>query len=167
MKIYLSSTYEDLKDHRRVVFDALRQSGYHVIAMEDYVARDERPVDACLKDVAEADIYVGIFGLRYGYVPPVEPNNPDGLSITELEFRQADKQPKTFCLTLLLNEDDALPPKKYIDALSGKNEHGTRVRRLRDDLQREKPRVSSPTPDRMSSPVWCRDRLRSMHRNIT
>jgi hypothetical protein len=40
MKIYLSSTYEDLKDHRRTVFDALRQSGYKVIAMEDYVARD-------------------------------------------------------------------------------------------------------------------------------
>jgi acyl-coenzyme A thioesterase PaaI-like protein len=38
--IYLSSTYEDLKDYRRVVFEALRKSGYQVIAMEDYVATD-------------------------------------------------------------------------------------------------------------------------------
>jgi len=48
MKIYLSSTYEDLKDHRRTVFDALRQSGYQVSAMEDDVARDDRPVNAML-----------------------------------------------------------------------------------------------------------------------
>ena len=39
--IYLSSTYEDLKEYRRVVFDALRKSGYQVNAMEDYVATDQ------------------------------------------------------------------------------------------------------------------------------
>ena len=32
--IYLSSTYEDLKDYRGVVFEALRKSGYQIIAME-------------------------------------------------------------------------------------------------------------------------------------
>ena len=58
--------------------------------MEDYVATDERPVDKCLKDVAKADIYVGIFAFRYGYVPPADHSNPKGLSITELEFRQAE-----------------------------------------------------------------------------
>ena len=57
MKIYLSSTYEDLKDHRRVVFDALRKSGYQVIAMEDYVATDTRPVDKCLADVEKSEKY--------------------------------------------------------------------------------------------------------------
>jgi hypothetical protein len=138
MKIYLSSTYEDLKDHRRTVFDALRQSGYEVIAMEDYVSRDDRPLNACLKDVAESDIYVGIFGLRYGYVPPPEHGNPDGLSITELEFRQADNQETTDCLTFLLNDDDVLPHKKYIDALSGDNERGERIKGLREQLRREK-----------------------------
>jgi hypothetical protein len=155
MKIYLSSTYEDLKDHRRTVFDALRQSGYQVIAMEVYVARDERPVNACLKDVAESDIYVGIFGLRYGYEPPPEHNNPDGLSITELEFRQADNQDTTDCLTFLLNEDEALPPKKYIDALSGENERGERIKGLRDHLQKVKTArfFSYSTPHELASLV--------------
>ena len=46
--IYLSSTYEDLKDYRRVVFEALRKAGYTVIGMEDYVATDQRPVEKCL-----------------------------------------------------------------------------------------------------------------------
>ena len=138
MKIYLSSTYEDLKDHRRTVFDALRQSGYQVINMEDYAARDDRPVNTCLKDVAESEIYVGIFGLRYGYVPPAKHGNPDGLSITELEFRKADSQGTTYCMTFLLNEKDALPPGEYVDALSGENEQGARIKGLREYVQSEK-----------------------------
>ena len=44
--------------------------------MEDYVATDRRTVDKCLADVAGADIYVGLFAFRYGYVPPPEHNNP-------------------------------------------------------------------------------------------
>lgn len=36
--IYLSSTYEDFKEYRHVVHDALRKAGYHVIAMEGYAA---------------------------------------------------------------------------------------------------------------------------------
>lgn len=54
--IYLSSTYEDLKDYRRVVFGELRKAGHEVIAMEEYVAADARPVNKCLEDVARADI---------------------------------------------------------------------------------------------------------------
>lgn len=49
--IYLSSTYEDLREYRRTVFDALRKAGYKVFAMEHYVAQDMRPVDTCLKEV--------------------------------------------------------------------------------------------------------------------
>lgn len=66
--IYLSSTYEDLKDHRLVVHEALRKAGHQVIAMEDYVATDQRPVEKCLKDVEKADIYIGLFAFRYGYI---------------------------------------------------------------------------------------------------
>jgi len=63
--IYLSSTYEDLMEHRRVVIDTLRKSGYHAIAMEDYVATDRRPVEECLRDIDEkTQIYVGIFAFR-------------------------------------------------------------------------------------------------------
>ncbi|MCP3868422.1 MAG: DUF4062 domain-containing protein [Gammaproteobacteria bacterium] len=83
--IYLSSTFEDLKEQRSAVFEALRKSGYQVIAMEDYVARDDRPLKACLDDVGRADIYVGMFAFRYGYIPPEEHGNPCGRSITELE----------------------------------------------------------------------------------
>jgi hypothetical protein len=62
--IYLSSTYEDLKDYRRAVYEALRKAGHQVIAMEDYVATDQRPVEKCLNDVVKADIYIGLFAFR-------------------------------------------------------------------------------------------------------
>jgi len=92
-KIYISSTYEDLKDCRKAVYDVLRKMRHDVIAMEDYVATDQRPLNKCLTDVAAYGIYVGIFAWRYGYIPPED--NPEKLSITEREFREAVKTEST------------------------------------------------------------------------
>lgn len=79
LKVYISSTYEDLKEYRSIVYDTLRQWRKDVIAMEDYPAADKRPLQKCLEDVALSDIYVGIFAWRYGYIPNdnKKDNNPD------------------------------------------------------------------------------------------
>jgi hypothetical protein len=146
--IYLSSTYEDLKAHRRVVFDALRQAGYQVLAMEDYVATDKRPVEKCLADVARSDIYVGLFAFRYGYIPPVEHHNPDGLSITELEFRHAEHLKKP-CLTFVVSKKASWPGEFY-DALEGEAKH---INRLRDYLQTEKMASFFSSPYELASLV--------------
>ncbi len=148
--IYLSSTYEDLKDYRRVVFDALRQSGYHVIAMEDYVAADKRPVDKCLADVAGADIYVGLFAFRYGYVPPPGHNNSNGLSITELEFRQAESLKKP-CLTFVVNENTPWPP-KFDDARAAEDK-GERINTFRRYLLNERMASSFASPHELAALV--------------
>lgn len=89
--IYISSTYKDLKTHREKVCLALRTAGYKdVTLMEEYAANDKHPVEKCLDDVRRADIYIGIFGQRYGYIPDeAEDHNPNRLSITEFELRQA------------------------------------------------------------------------------
>lgn len=41
-KIYISSTYSDLKEYREGVYHALRKLGHDAIAMEDYTATDQR-----------------------------------------------------------------------------------------------------------------------------
>lgn len=41
--IFLSSTFEDLKDFRQAVLEGLRQSEYDVVNMENYVAGAQRP----------------------------------------------------------------------------------------------------------------------------
>ena len=40
---YLSSTYEDLKEHRERVSNALRTMGHHVVGMENYTADGAAP----------------------------------------------------------------------------------------------------------------------------
>ena len=131
-KIYISSTYKDLEAYRRAVSDILRQAGHTVIGMEDYPAADQRPLDKCRKDVAVCDIYVGIFAWYYGYIPPNDNNeNPEGKSITELEYRYASLLGKQR-LIFLLREDAPWPP-PMID----KGEQSARVEALRSELGRE------------------------------
>ena len=86
VKVYISSTFADLEEYRRSVYEVLRQMRIDAIAMEDYVAQDQRHLQNCLEDVASCDIYVGIFAWRYGYIPNdnKKDNNPDNLYITEL-----------------------------------------------------------------------------------
>jgi len=149
--IYLSSTYEDLKDYRQVVFEALRKSGYQVIAMEDYVAADRRPVDQCLKDVEKADLYVGLFAFRYGYVPPVDHGNLKNLSITELEFQHAItcKKPS---LTFIAKEDAGIPL-KFVDAYTGEGEKGKRIECLRQYLLTQKMAGQFSVPHALANEV--------------
>jgi formylglycine-generating enzyme required for sulfatase activity len=148
--IYLSSTYEDLKEYRSVVFEALRKASYEVKAMEDYVATDKRPIEECLADVAGADIYVGLFAFRYGYVPPAAHGNPNKLSITELEFRQAERLKKP-CLTFVVNESTPWPP-KFDDARAAED-RGERINTFRQYLLTERMASSFSSPHELAALV--------------
>jgi hypothetical protein len=129
----LSSTYEDLKDHRKEVADGLRKLGHQVIGMEDYVAEGSRPLAKCVRDVAESDVYVGVFAWRYGYVPE-EPDNPDKLSITELELETARRELGVErCLIFIVNDKAAWPP-LMMDSVAGLNDQGRRIVALKTRL---------------------------------
>jgi hypothetical protein len=144
-RVYISSTYQDLREHREAVHRVLAKMRYNVIAMEDYVARDIRMTDQVLRDVAECDIYVGIFAWRYGYVPPQ--GNRDKLSVTELEYREAERRGKPRLVFLV--DYDALWSPKFMDARSGENEQGARIARLRDELT-ERMHSTFTTPENLA-----------------
>src|SRR6201993_95012 len=84
-KVYVSSTFADLTEERRAVLDWLRLARHQ--AVDSYLPDSDTVRDSCLQDVAACDLYVLIVGHRYGFQPPE--NNPEGLSITHLEFRRA------------------------------------------------------------------------------
>jgi tetratricopeptide (TPR) repeat protein len=129
-RIYVSSTYGDLKDYREKAYRVLRQLGHDPIAMEDYVATDQRPLAKCLADVGACDLYVGIFAHRYGHIP--KDDNPEGRSITELEYRYA-KAHGIPCLIFLL--DLGVPwLLTWTDAFTGEGDRGARIRSLREEL---------------------------------
>jgi hypothetical protein len=149
MKIYISSTFEDLKDYRENVYKQLRKLRHDVISMEDYVAGDQRPLDQCLKDVGTADIYIGIIAWRYGYIP-LE-HNPDNRSITELEYRHALGSHKQ-CLIFLLEERTPWSP-DLMDAQTGKKDAGKNIRRFRDELAKRHTISKFNNADQLASDV--------------
>ena len=84
-KVYVSSTIVDLKQERQAVLDWLRLARHQ--AVDSYLPDSDTVRDSCLEDVGTCDLYVLILGHRYGFQPPED--NPEGLSITHLEFRRA------------------------------------------------------------------------------
>ena len=130
-KIYISSTFQDLKECRDEVYRSLRQLQHDVVGMEDYVAEGSRPLAKCLQDVESCELYVGLFAFRYGYVPD-EPMNPHKWSITECEYRHAQQLGKE-CLIFLLDPEADWPPSKT-DYFTGENDRGGRINALRAEL---------------------------------
>jgi len=113
MKVFISSTYIDLVKHRRAAADALERLGLQLSRMETFGARAEEPTRACISEIEESELFVGVYAHRYGFVP----SNAER-SITELEFDHAFKLMRpTFCFVV----DASFPwPRKFKDADSQK-----------------------------------------------
>jgi hypothetical protein len=116
--------------------------------MEDYPARDDRPKAACERDAAACDIYVGIFAWTYGFVP--EEDNPEGKSITELEYLAAGRAGKPRFVFLLA--DNASWPSSLRDAEQA-DDMGKRIRDLRNRLKKEQWTGLFGSPDDLAKQV--------------
>jgi hypothetical protein len=108
-RVFISSTFEDLQQYRQRIDLTLSRIGHEVTSLESYSTKPE-PTDI-KSALASSDLYVGIFAWRYGFVP--NENNPERLSITEMQYREALNLGKP-CLVFLLS-DDAPWPAKLID----------------------------------------------------
>ncbi|MEQ1744869.1 MAG: DUF4062 domain-containing protein [Saprospiraceae bacterium] len=87
-KAMISSTARDLPEHRKQVEEACHRMGvFAEQMMENLSAEDATAVEVSLRLVDEADVYIGIFAFRYGFVPDYD--NPTGISITEMEYHRA------------------------------------------------------------------------------
>jgi hypothetical protein len=128
MRIFVSSSFEDLREHRAAAIRVLRQLGHEVLAMEDMIAGSAAPLAKVLEMVDRSEAYVGIFAWRYGYVPvraaephlpaainiPVVDGTVDGeTSITHYEYLRA-VQRKLPVMAFLLDEHYPWPP-HFID----------------------------------------------------
>lgn len=111
--------------------------------MERYVASDERPLDVCLADVAQCDLYIGIVAWRYGFIP--QENNPEGRSITECELRAAMKLGKK-CLLFLSDEEPGKWPTET-------QEDYTHAKRLREYIEHEHTVRYFDNPDKLGREV--------------
>jgi hypothetical protein len=121
--IYVSATFRDLEAHREAVREAIRRLDHLDISMEYYIAEPKRPLVRCLDDVRRCDLYVGLFGRLYGFVPPGSER-----SITEQEYRAAIKHGKDILCFLL--RDDVQWPAEFVDQGGA----ATKLKALRDEV---------------------------------
>ncbi|HUT94997.1 MAG TPA: DUF4062 domain-containing protein [Thermoguttaceae bacterium] len=83
-RVFISSTALDLPLHRDKVMEACLSAEMMPIRMDDWAAEDADALEVSLGRVDQADLYVGIFAHRYGYVPAGAE-----ISITQMEYERA------------------------------------------------------------------------------
>jgi len=82
-RVFVSSTYEDLREERAEVQKALLMLDCFPVGMELFTADDDETWEFIKRQIAESDYYVVIVAGRYGSVAP------DGISFTEKEYDYA------------------------------------------------------------------------------
>lgn len=83
-KVFVSSTYVDLKEHRQRVIAQLRKAGYQVDPMEDWTSDADEPTRFCLERLHGCQACVLLVGFRRGFVPTGQER-----SITQMEYHRA------------------------------------------------------------------------------
>ncbi|WP_051407602.1 DUF4062 domain-containing protein [Mesorhizobium sp. LNHC229A00] len=81
--VFISSTFEDLREERRAVQDTVIEAGDFPVQMESFPASDDAAFDLITSLLDQCDYYVLIIGGRYGAIAD------DGLSYTHKEYRYA------------------------------------------------------------------------------
>lgn len=150
MKIYISSTFTDLREYRAAAADVLAKLGHDVRGMETYVAESSRPVDVCEGDARNCDVFVLLLAWRYGYVPEPQSRMPP-LSITELEYEAAAGSPKTNILPFLVRAE-APWPAQQMDAIT-KERDSSSIEAFRHRVSRDHMVSTFSTPDELAREV--------------
>lgn len=85
-QIFISSTFEDLKEERRFVRDAILNIHQFPIGMEQFSAGGISQWEVIKESIDTSDYYVLLVGKRYGSL------DENGISYTEREFNYAREQ---------------------------------------------------------------------------
>ena len=98
-RIFVSGVQKELKEERLAVKElvlenALLKKHFDVFLFEDLTARSKSANVTYIKEVDASDIYLGIFGFKYGI------QGRDSFSATEREFRRAVKKSKEILIFL-------------------------------------------------------------------
>jgi len=107
-KIFLSSTYEDLREYRDAAFNAIHSIGYYCEDMKNWPAYNQNGIIFSIEKVSQCDVFILILAHRYGSIDP-----KTHCSIVELEYNKA-KDLKIPILAFFLDENIPWPP-KYIE----------------------------------------------------
>lgn len=91
-RVFVSSLITDMPDERAVARAAIEAVGATPVMFEELGAQDVSAEQAYLAGVRSSDVYVGMWGARYGV------RMPDGYSATHAEFLVAERAGLRLCL---------------------------------------------------------------------
>jgi hypothetical protein len=98
----VSSTFTDLEDHRAALIKIIKTHGLTDLAMENDSAKpDVDVIESSLAMVRDGAAYIGIIAKKYGQTPQCPKRNPGKVSITELEFDEAQRLGRPILLFIM------------------------------------------------------------------
>lgn len=112
-QVFISSTYEDLKEERKKVQDTILGMYQFPIGMEMFSAADEEQWKIIQETIDSSDFYVLIIGHRYGSI--ISEGEYAGISYTEKEFLYALKKEIPVLAFLISDKVPVLPDKMEQD----------------------------------------------------
>lgn len=145
-QIFISSTYEDLKNVRRIVQDAILSMYNFPVGMELFSAADEEQWEIIRETIDSTDYYVLILGQRYGSV--IESGEDAGISYTEKEFRYAVH--KGIPVLAFIMDDEVPLKKEYVETDTEKIE---KLREFKESVKCGRLVEWWKTPDELAQKV--------------
>ncbi|GAH56677.1 unnamed protein product [marine sediment metagenome] len=107
--VFISSTFRDLKECRRKVWETLEEYNVNIRGMEKFGARTQNSLKTSLAEVESSDIYLGIIAFRLGSI-----DKKSGKSITQIEYEKANELQKVI-LIYMMDEENSQSYIKNID----------------------------------------------------
>jgi len=141
MNIFISSTYEDLKEERKEAIKYIDRIG-HSVAMEKFFASSHQSKDVCLKKLQECDAIILILGFKYGSL-----DNAEGISFTEIEYNTA----KTLGLPVFVFLKQG--PDRIWRSNEANSERESKLLSLKSRLDSERFRVPFTNPQDLSTEI--------------
>lgn len=109
-RVFVSSLITDMPAERAAVRAAIEAVGAKPVMFEDLGAQDVSAEQAYLSGVRSSDIYVGMWGKRYGV------RMPDGYAATHAEFLEAERHGLRLCLFVGGSGDMDGPQRDLVDS---------------------------------------------------
>jgi hypothetical protein len=117
--VFLSCTVKDCNDYRRMMKDALEKNvPVTVHLQEDWPIAANYVTVICERKLKDQDGYMGLFGYRYGWIPPGQPLSAKSITHWEWEWAKqhwSSRQPPIFIFLPVLGSEAEQELKRWAD----------------------------------------------------
>lgn len=131
--IFISSTYEDLKNERQEIIGVALENGFIPVGMEQFHAAPASQWEVITKMIDECDFYLLIIGGRYGSI-----DEASNVSYTEKEYDYAKS--KEIPVIVLIKRPESITADKQ-DSGDSKYEKQKRLESFKNKVMNDKQQV--------------------------